>query len=136
MQNQNPNTIIPVLTYRDIEAAHDFLVSAFGFASAGLHRTEDGRVIHGEVRFGGAPVWLHRVTAEHHLDSPQAVDVANAGLVVYVDDVDAHYRRAREAGADIDGEPVNQPYGQREYGARDIEGHRWWFAAPIVSSAQ
>jgi uncharacterized glyoxalase superfamily protein PhnB len=26
---------------------------------------------------------------------------------------------------------VNQPYGQREYGARDLEGHRWWFGAPV-----
>jgi uncharacterized glyoxalase superfamily protein PhnB len=47
------------------------------------------------------------------------VDVANSGLVVYVDDVDAHYERARGAGARIDSEPVNQPYGQREvWGAR------------------
>ena len=28
-------------------------------------------------------------------------------------------------------QPVDQPYGQREYGARDPEGHRWWFAAPV-----
>jgi uncharacterized glyoxalase superfamily protein PhnB len=57
--------------------------------------------------------------------------VANSGLVVHVDDVDAHYQRARSAGARIDSEPVDQPYGQREYGARDLEGHRWWFAAPV-----
>jgi uncharacterized glyoxalase superfamily protein PhnB len=37
------------------------------------------------------------------------------------------------AGARIDAEPVNQPYGQREYGARDSEGHRWWFASPLNS---
>jgi hypothetical protein len=34
-------------------------------------------------------------------------------------------------GAQIDTEPVDQPYGQREYGARDLEGHRWWFATPL-----
>ena len=134
MQNLNP--IIPVLAYRDIEPAHDFLVNACGFEPRGLHRTDDGRVIHGEVGVGSAPVWLHRVTAEHHLYPPQAVDVANAGLFVYVDDVDTHYRCAQEAGAHIDGESVNQPYGQREYVARDLEGHRWWFAAPVVSSGR
>jgi uncharacterized glyoxalase superfamily protein PhnB len=48
-----------------------------------------------------------------------------SGLVVHVDDVDAHFAHAR---ARIDAEPVDQPYGQREYGARDPEGHRWWFA--------
>ena len=123
--------LIPVLTYQDIAAAHDFLVQAFGFAAGGVHRDPDGRAIHGEVRAGDATIWLHRVTAEHQLDSPLAAGVAHSGIVVHVDDVDAHYRRARSAGARIDSEPVDQPYGQREYGARDPEGHRWWFAAPV-----
>ncbi len=123
--------VIPVLTYQAIAAAHDFLVQAFGFAAGGVSRTPDGRATHGEVRAGDASIWLHRVTAEHHLESPLAADVANSGLVVHVDDVDAHYQRARAAGAHIDSEPVDQPYGQREYGARDLEGHRWWFASPL-----
>ena len=128
--------VIPVLTYQDIPAAHDFLVQAFGFVAGGVHRTPDGRPIHGEVRVGDAAIWLHRVTAEHHLDSPLTADVANTGLFVHVDDVDAHYQRARSAGAHIDSEPVDQPYGQREYGARDLEGHRWWFATPVSSPRQ
>ena len=129
----NFERIVPVLTYQDIPAAHDFLVHAFGFAAGGVHRTPEGRAVHGEVRAGEASIWLHRVTAEHHLDSPLAVDVANSGLVVQVDDVDAHFERARAAGARIDSEPVDQPYGLREYGARDPEGHRWWFTTPIKS---
>ena len=123
--------IIPVLTYRTFQLRTDFLVRAFGFIAGGVHRTPEGRAIHGEVRAGDAAIWLHRVTAEHRLDSPLAADVANSGLVVYVDDVDAHYQRARSAGAQIDSEPVDQPYGQREYGARDLEGHRWWFVTPM-----
>jgi MerR family transcriptional regulator, thiopeptide resistance regulator len=123
--------IIPVLTYEDIPAAHDFLVQAFGFVAGGVHRTPEGQPVHGEVHAGDATIWLHRVLAEHQLASPLAVDVANSGLVVHVDDVDAHYQRARSAGARIDSEPVDQPYGQREYGARDLEGHRWWFATPV-----
>jgi uncharacterized glyoxalase superfamily protein PhnB len=122
--------LIPVLTCRDISSAHDFLVRAFGFESGGVHRTDEGEAVHGEVRAGDATIWLHRVVAEHRLDAPRDVDVANAGLFVEVDDVDAHCMRARAAGAAIDSEPVDQPYGQREYGARDLEGHRWWFATP------
>ena len=123
--------VIPVLTYKDIGAAHDFLVRAFGFTAKGVDRTADGQAVHGEVRAGDAPIWLHRVTSDHQLDSPRATDVANSGLFILVDDVDAHYQCARAAGAHIDSEPVNQPYGQREYGARDLEGHRWWFGAPV-----
>ena len=123
--------VIPILTYRDIQTAHDFLVRAFGFAAGGVDRSPDGQAVHGEVRAGDQAIWLHRVSAEHDLDSPVVADIANSGLVVYVDNVDAHYQRARSAGARIDSEPVDQPYGQREYGARDPEGHRWWFAAPL-----
>jgi uncharacterized glyoxalase superfamily protein PhnB len=123
--------VIPVLTYRDLAAAHDFLVQAFGFTSGGLRRGGDGSYVHGEVRAGDFVIWLHRVTAEHQLDSPASVDVANAGLFLQVDNADEHFARARAAGARIDSEPVDRPYGQREYGARDPEGHRWWFGAPL-----
>ena len=129
--------VIPVLTYQDIQAAHDFLVAAFGFDGGGVTRGLDGQTIHGEVRAGAAPIWLHRETEEHRLSSPLASDVANSGLSVHVDDVDAHYERARAGGALIDSQPVDQPYGQREYGARDLEGHRWWFTSPVrVGKAQ
>jgi MerR family transcriptional regulator, thiopeptide resistance regulator len=66
--------VIPLLTYQDISAAHDFLVHAFGFASGGVHRTPDGQAVHGEVRAGDVAIWLHRVTAEHDHDSPRGVD--------------------------------------------------------------
>jgi len=39
-------------------------------------------------------------------------------------------------GALIDSQPVAQPYVQREYGARDLEGHRWWFATPAAIQRQ
>ena len=124
--------ITPMLIYQDIPAAHDFLVRAFGFESGGIHRTPEGQAVLGEVRAGAAVIWLHHVAADHHLDSPRAVDVANSGLVVHVADVDAHYQHACAEGAQIVREPVDQPYGQREYGARDPEGHRWWFTAPVT----
>jgi uncharacterized glyoxalase superfamily protein PhnB len=123
--------IIPLLVYEDIPAAHDFLVEAFGFAPGGVERTAEGLAVHGEVRVGDSAIWLHRVTETHALGSPRTLEARGDGLVVYVDDVDAHCRQARAAGAHIESEPVDQTYGQREYGARDPEGHRWWFAAPL-----
>ena len=122
--------VIPLLVYEDIPAAHDFLVTAFGFQAGGVVRNAEGQPVHGEVHAGDATIWLHRVTAEYGLTSALSLDVPN-GLVVFVDDVDAHFEHARAAGAHIDAAPVDQPYGQREYGARDPEGHRWWFATPV-----
>jgi len=124
--------VIPVLVYEDIEAAHDFLVATFGFTSGGLHRTEDGTVVHGEVRIGDAAIWLHAVTEEHQMATPRHSAVSHGGLVVIVEDVDAHYLRTQAAGAHIDRPPTDQDYGLREYGARDPENHRWWFSTPLA----
>jgi MerR family transcriptional regulator, thiopeptide resistance regulator len=48
-----------------------------------------------------------------------------------VDDVDAHYAHAVEQGATIVHEPVDEPYGYREYSARDPEGGLWSFMKPL-----
>ena len=64
--------------------------------------------------------------------SQRAERAATTGeLVVRVDDVDAHCERARVAGAEIEYGPEDQPYGVREYGARDLEGRRWAFVMPL-----
>ena len=56
---------------------------------------------------------------------------ATASVALIVDDVDAHYRHAVEQGATIDYAPVDQPYGYREYSARDSEGALWSFMKPL-----
>ena len=48
-----------------------------------------------------------------------------------MDDVDAHYERAKAAGAEILAEPEDQEYGDRRYTARDLEGHHWFFAQQV-----
>jgi uncharacterized glyoxalase superfamily protein PhnB len=134
MTTHDPTTVktvvTPVLIYQDIEAAHDFLVGVFGLASGGLHRLDDGTVVHAEVRNGDDAIWLHRETSEHDLTSPRGTASSHGGLSVIVPDVDAHYARAKAAGVRIDSEPTDQDYGLREYGARDPENHRWWFSSP------
>lgn len=125
------SAVIPVLVYEDIEAAHDFLVEVFGFTSGGLHRLEDGTVVHGEVRLGEEPIWLHMVTAERQMGSPKGAAQSHSGLTVVVDDVDAHFARSKAAGARIESAPTDRDYGLREYGVRDPENHRWWFSMPV-----
>lgn len=129
MEARTPQ-VVPVLVYEDLEAAHDYLVEAFGFAPGGVERSEDGTAVHAEVRLGDEVIWLHRVTAEHAMASPRGAGASHSGLSVHVADVDAHYERARAAGAPVEGPPVDKAYGLREYGVRDPEGHRWWFATP------
>ena len=132
----NFGRVIPLLVYEDLPAAHDFLVAAFGFRAGGVMRTPEGHAVHAEVHVGETSIWLHRVTGEHELASPIVANMKGSGLVVYVDDVDAHFAHARAAGAQTLSEPVDQPYGQREYGARDVEGHLWWFATRANAAAE
>jgi MerR family transcriptional regulator, thiopeptide resistance regulator len=123
--------VVPILVYEDLQAAHDFLVDVFGLTSGGLHRLDDGTVVHAEVRNGDAPIWMHRVTAESAMASPRQAAASHGGLSVRIPDVDGHYARVKAAGADIERDPSDQPYGLREYGVRDLEGHRWWFSSPL-----
>jgi uncharacterized glyoxalase superfamily protein PhnB len=105
----NPQPITPVLVCEDIQAEHDFLVRAFVFEPGGVTRGGDGDPVHGEVRAGGAAIWLHRVSPEHQLAAPGSLSACGGGLVVDVADVDDHYARAREAGARIDAPLTDQP---------------------------
>ena len=122
--------LIPVVPYADIRAGHDFLVDVLGFSSGGLVEAPDGTVVHGEVRAGAQRIWLHADSGG--LSTPLDCGASTAGIVVQVADVDSHFRAARAKGATIEREPTDQDYGQREYGVRDPEGHRWFIATPIT----
>ena len=128
--------LIPVLVCQDIAAEHDFLVEALGFSSGGIHRNAAGQAVHGEVSLGEFVIWLHRVVDEFKLAAPRSLSAASSGVFVYVADVDAHYERARSRGVSLDSAPKDMPYGQREYGLTDPEGHRWWFATPLTDQSR
>ena len=122
---------IAILVYEDIEAAFDYLIRVFGFGPGELMRDPDGNVVHGEVQAGDGEFWLHMESAEFGLRSPNNLGGASSTMAVMVEDVDAHHRYAAEQGADIRYEPVDQPYGYREYSAVDLEGHLWSFMKPL-----
>ena len=64
--------------------------------------------------------------------SPKGAPASHGGLEVIVRRRRRALRAERAAGARIDREPTDQEYGLREYGARDPEGHRWWFSTPLA----
>jgi PhnB protein len=63
--------------------------------------------------------------------NPKRLGEATQSLYINVDDVDAHFQRARTAGTAILEEPEDTSYGPRRYGAEDPEGHQWYFAEGI-----
>lgn len=124
-------SVIPLRVYEDMESAQRFLVEVFGFKRGRLDRDPNGRPVHAEVSIGDSVIWIHRVDPKHGLVSARSLPAQPGGLVVFVEDVDAHYRHAKSTGATIDSPPADQPYGQREYSARDPEGNLWYFATRL-----
>lgn len=122
---------ISILVYADLEAAFEYLTTVFGLGPGELSRDPDGNVVHAELEAGDGVLWLHPESPEFGLSSPRTLGAATATMAIMVDDVDAHYRRAAAAGAKIHYEPVDQPYGYREYSARDCEGGLWSFMKPL-----
>ena len=103
---------IPILVYQDVEAAFNYLTDVYALGPGELARAPDGSVVHGELHAGDGQLWLHPESEEFGLKSPLSLGAAATGMVVVmVDDVDAHYRRAVEQGATIKYGPTNQDYG-------------------------
>ncbi len=85
--------------------------------------------------FGGGLVIVSGLKPERfgYRRYPGQIEGANTqNMMVYVDDIDAHWKRASEAGAKLVGEIETHDYGDdhwadRGYECRDIGGHHWWF---------
>ena len=128
---QNPpegsQRIIPYLNYSEPRAVIEFLINAFGFEQGTLLDMPDGSIGHCELLMNGETVMLSSEFAEGGLSSPRSLGGVHGSVLVYVDDVDVHYERARAAGAEIVQEPADQFYGDRTYRALDPEGVGWEF---------
>ena len=121
-----PN-IFPALHYRDPDAALEWLKRAFGFEEKAVYRGDDDRIQHAELTLGDGLIMFGGIPA----GIPKPEDGAQPPVTIYVaiTDPDAHYERAKAAGAEIVRELADQPYGSREYGARDLEGNAWSFGS-------
>ncbi len=132
---QNPpagmQRVIPYLSYADAPAALEFLARAFGFEERYRLPMPDGRIGHAELALQGNVVMLATAYAEMNQSSPRDLPALHAQVLCYVDDVDAHYARARAEGATLLSEPEDQFHGDRSYRAEDCEGHRWIFATHL-----
>jgi uncharacterized glyoxalase superfamily protein PhnB len=127
------------LYYQDAHAAIDWLCRVFGFEVRLKVVGDDGAIHHSELVFGDGLVMVSSSVDDAKRDkypwrrSPSEVNGGNTqNMMVFVDDVDAHMERAKEAGATIVMAPETHDYGEeywadRTYEAIDVGGHHWWF---------
>ena len=130
------------LYYREPARMIDWLCEAFGFEIRIKVVESDGSIGHSELTYGDGLIMVGgerfgpTARFDTNMRSPLSVGCNTQGLMLYVDDVDAHCARARAAGARIIDEPSLHDYGEeywadRSYGAIDPEGHMWWFSQRV-----
>jgi uncharacterized glyoxalase superfamily protein PhnB len=130
-------SVVPMISYEDGIAALEWLRRAFGFRETARLTAPDGRLSHGEMKAGDDLIMLASPTPEYrspkrHREACEqarkwsAVPWIIDGVLVFVDDLDRHFARAKAAGATILSDIEEGPPGRR-YRAEDFEGHRWFF---------
>lgn len=137
-----PTGLVPLIRYRDPEAAIAWLGKAFAFEPTNVVRDNDGSVAYAELSYGRGIVMVGPV-GDSSLDAllRQPDEIGGLGTqacYVAVENVGAHCDRARAAGAAIVLDVGNDGTGDRAYAARDPEGHIWNFGAysPWRAAAQ
>jgi uncharacterized glyoxalase superfamily protein PhnB len=115
-------TVTPFLHPEGAEALIAFLRRAFAAEEVSVHREPGGRIAHATLRLGASAIEMGEAHGEW---GPMP-----AIFYVHVDDVDAWYRRALDAGATSEEAPAPQAYGHRRAAVRDPFGNRWYLAAP------
>jgi uncharacterized glyoxalase superfamily protein PhnB len=118
--------------YEDVAKAIDFLCNVFGFSERLRAGAPGGAISHAQLNIGDGAVMLGRKGGEFQPPQPNEV---NQYVAVHIDNVDSHYERAQQLGARIIKAPTNMPFGERQYTAEDIGGHRWTFSQSIADVA-
>ena len=104
-------TVTPYLHPRGAPALVEFLKRAFAAEEMFVHRGPEDTIVHAKIRVGGSVIEMGEA---HDEWGPMPTM-----FYVYVDDVDAWYRRALAAGAAPMEPPALQPYGERRAAVRD-----------------
>lgn len=117
------HTVTPYLVVTGAMQVIDFASQAFGAEEIERHTGPDGAITHAEIRIGDSVVMLGEASAGY---PPRP-----AMLHLYVEDVDAVYQRALQAGATSIRELRNEAYGDRTGGVQDASGTQWWIATRI-----
>jgi PhnB protein len=134
MVNPIPDDYPRVSPYLVVEGAADairFYTEVLGATERARMSGLDDRVGHAELDFGGAVVMLADAFTEQGYLDPKAIGGTAVSLMLYVEDVDATFARAIEAGAKELSPVKDEFYGDRTGSIEDPFGHRWVIASHV-----
>lgn len=122
---------VPVIRYRDLPAAIDWLCRALSFEKHHVAVGKDGDILFAQLTLGSAMIMVGPVRAsafDSLLRQPDEIGgVETQVCYFFVADARAHSARAKAAGAEIIFDIEDAANGGRSYSCRDPEGHLWNF---------
>lgn len=130
--------VIPMLSYENGVASLEWLKQAFGFTeNIEMRFMEGDRLTHAELITGDSVIMIATPTPDYEninnqrkrnkqMDKWLSVPWVVNGCLVYVKDIDEHFKRAKNNGAEILSE-IEEGFPGKRYRCADIEGHRWMF---------
>ena len=121
------NILLPHLYYQNLDEAINWLSGVFGFEE---HYRYGEPVQGAQMNLGDAWIMVGGFRSDDR-GSPSQIGAGTQSLTIFLDDVDAHFARSKSAGAMIVEELHETPYGERQYGVKDLEGHHWLFAKHV-----
>jgi len=132
------HTVTPTLIIQGAAQAIDFYVRAFGAKELGRMPSPDGRIAHAELQIGDARLMLADEFPEMGGRAPQTLGGTPVSLHLYVEDADAVFQRAVNAGATVL-QPLEDAFWGDRYGRlTDPFGHQWSIGTHIedISEAE
>jgi PhnB protein len=117
------HSVTPYLMVHGVEALLDFAERAFGAEEMMRMPDPQGTISHAEVRIGDSVVMMGEASEQW--------PAMPTSLHLFVEDSDAAYERALNAGGTSVREPTDEPYGDRMSGVKDPFGNLWWMATRL-----
>lgn len=120
------HSITPYLGIEKAAQAIEFYKQAFNATEVMRLEMPNGRIGHAELRIGDSTIMLASPCDEMHLHNPG--ESTSIALHLYVNDVDAQYKQALDAGGTAVSQPEDRFYGDRSGTVKDPFGHLWFLA--------
>jgi PhnB protein len=125
------HTVTPYLAVDDATAAIDFYERAFGAKERLRMSGPADTIAHAELEIGDALIMLSDPFPQSTARPPKELGGTSAGVFLYVEDVDAAYKQAIDAGATSASEPEDMFWGDRFGSVTDPFGHSWQIATHV-----
>ncbi len=119
-------TVTPTLTLDNAAQSIDWYKKAFGAEEKSRSVGPDGKIMHAEIKIGDSIIMVNDVMMG--MKGPRAFGGSPAGLWLYVENSDALFKRAVDAGAKVEMPLDNQFWGDRGGCVSDPSGYHWWIA--------